>query len=284
MKKIPFLLILLLPLLLLTPQTASPEHKNALALFLKANESYQKGDYESARDLYTRILDQGIRNGILYYNLGNTYYRLGRTGKAIENYLSAREWIPRSEDLEANLRYAREERKDRIEATGGILRELFFWYYRMSFPEMVRIFLLSNVIFWGTAAGRLFSRRPFLRGLLYISLLFGLTMGITAATRYLQTRLHRPAVIIVPKASVRSGMDPESTTLFVLHDGAEGWIDRTRDGWVLFRLPSGKEGWLKKAQVGKAALPYMTEKKSGSSSFSESVPSQQGALPHRQRV
>jgi len=81
-------------------------------------------------------------------------------------------------------------------------------------------------------------------------------MGITATTRYIHTRLHRPAVIIVPEASVRSGMDPESTTLFVLHDGAEGWVDQNRDDWVLFRLPSEKKGWLKKDQVGIAMLPY----------------------------
>ncbi len=255
MKKRSTLLIFLLSLLMLTPQTASPEDMSAPALFLKANEAYQNGAYEKARNLYTRILHSGTRNGILYYNLGNTCFRLGRIGRAIQYYRSAQEWIPRAEDLEANLRYARQERKDRIEATGSIMRELFFWYYRMSLPEMVSVFFLCNLIFWGAAAGRLFSRRPFLRWLLYLSLLFGLTMGITAATRYIETRLHRPSVIVVPEASVRSGMDPESTTLFVLHDGAEGWVERTRDGWVLFRLPSGKKGWLKKEQVGKTALP-----------------------------
>lgn len=286
MKKKTSLPILLLTVLLLTPKIGIPAAEDPLALFFKANESYQKGAYETARDLYTRILDRGMRNGSLYYNLGNTYFRLGRTGKAIENYLSAKEWIPRSEDLEANLRYAREERKDRIDsaASGSVLREIFFWYHRMSLPEMVRTFLLCNLIFWGTAAVRLFFRRPFLRGLLYISLLFGLTMGITAATRYIHTRLHQPAVIIVPETSVRSGMDPESTTLFVLHDGAEGWVDQTRDGWVLFRLPSGKKGWLKKDQVGKAALPYMTEQHSGSSSSSASLTSFHRSLTGKQRA
>jgi len=251
-------LILLLIVLLLTPKTGTPETEDPLALFLKANESYQKGAYETARDLYTRILDRGIRNGSLYYNLGNTYFRLGRTGKAIEYYLSAKEWIPRSEDLEANLRYAREEREDRIDsaAPGSVLREIFFWYHRMSLPEMVRTFLLCNLIFWSTAVARLFFRRPFLRAVLLFSLFIGLTMGVTAATRYIQTRLHRPAVIVVPEATVRSGMDPESTTLFVLHDGAEGWVDRTRDGWVLFRLPSGKKGWLKRGRVGIVVPPY----------------------------
>ncbi len=257
MKQTTSLLILLLPLLLLTAKIGNTA-EDPLALFLKANESYQKGAYETARSLYTRILAQGVQNGSLYYNLGNTYFRLGQTGRAIENYLSAKEWIPRSEDLEANLRYARKEREDRIDTSSSesVLQEIFFWYHRMSLPEMVRIFLFCNLIFWGTAAVRLFYRKPFLRGLLYISLLIGLTMGITATTRYIHTRLHRPAVIIVPEASVRSGMDPESTTLFVLHDGAEGWVDQNRDGWVLFRLPSGKKGWLKKDQVGIAMPPY----------------------------
>jgi hypothetical protein len=253
-----FLLLLLLGCFLLSPSLRAEKTADPLSLFLKANESYQKGEYETARDLYSRLLQEGIRNGSLYYNLGNTYFRLGQTGRAIENYLSAKEWIPRSEDLAANLRYARQERKDRVDASsaGNVLQEIFFWYDRMSVPEMMWAFLFSNMIFWSAAALRLFFRKPFLRGIFYISLLFGLTMGITAATRYVQTRLHRPAVIVAPEVSVRSGMDPESTTLFVLHDGTEGWVDQDRGGWVLFRLPSGKKGWLKKDQVGVARLPY----------------------------
>jgi hypothetical protein len=225
------------------------------AVLLKANEYYLKGDYPSAQNFYRKVLDSGIENGKVYYNLGNTLFRMGKVGEAIRNYLLARQLIPRNEDLAANLAYARHGVKDRIEpSSSGMIREIFFWYDRLSVKEMIEIFLTCNLLCWLSLLVRLFSRRPAANWLFLLSLGLGIAMGGTAALRTISSHLYKPAVVIVQQVAVQSGMDPASVTLFVLHDGAEVSIERISGDWSLIRLAPGKKGWVKKEDLGLAML------------------------------
>jgi hypothetical protein len=254
MRKSTIWALLFLLFIVLPPLTVLGESPEPISLFVKGNESYQKGDYASALAQYKKILEDGIRNGQVYYNLGNTYFRMGQIGRAIQHYLLAGEFTPRNEDLEANLRYAREETEDQIRPSGSVLREVFFWSDRLTIKEMTYGFLICNFFFFAALTLRLFIRHPFLNWALASFLLIGLTLGGTAMTQWVQTRLHTPAVVVVPKASVQSGMDPKSITLFVLHEGAEVAVDQTRRDWCLIRLPSGKRGWVKREQIGLVEL------------------------------
>jgi hypothetical protein len=248
-------LLVLLMIMAALPVRAETGTADPATLFLKANESFQQGDYQTAQDLYQKLRDSGTRNGKVFYNLGNTFYRQGKTGEAIQHYLLARQFIPRNEDLEANLGYARQQAEDRIEpASSVVLRKIFFWYDRFSVKEMAWIFLVCNLIFWSGLALRLFVRRPAVNWLVIASLLCGLTTGGTVAMRMLNEHLHQPAVVIVREVSVRSGMDPESTTLFTLHNGAEVSVEKTSADWLLVSIASGKKGWIRKEQVGLAVL------------------------------
>jgi hypothetical protein len=246
-------------LVLLMILTAWPMRAEANAdpatLFLKANESFQQGDYRTAQDLYQQLLDSGIKNGKVFYNMGNTLFRQGKIGAAIQNYLLARQFIPRNEDLEANLGYARQRAEDRIEpASSGGFWKLFFWYDRLAIKEMVWTFLICNILFWSGLALRLFIPRPAVTWLVLVSLVCGLTMGGTAATRMINENLQQPAVVIAREVSVRSGMDPENTILFTLHDGAEVSVEKINGDWSLIHLASGKKGWVRNEQIGLAVL------------------------------
>jgi Bacterial SH3 domain len=228
---------------------------NPAATFLKANESYNQGNYASAEALYRKILDAGIKNGKVYYNLGNALFRQGKTGEAIQNYLIARQFIPRDEDLEANLRYARQKVSDRTETSSpsGSVGNIFFRDPGLSVKELVVIFLACNLLFWSGLGARLFSPRPATTWLVAASLVCGLAMGTTAAVRVIDERQSPPAVIITSEAQARSGMDPESDTLFVLHDGAEVNVEKESGDWSLIRSSSGKKGWVRKEQLGIAS-------------------------------
>lgn len=247
-------IILMVPLLLLF-SPASPVHARTgadpAALLVKANEAYLQGDYAAAEILYRYILDQGVRNGRVYYNLGNTLFRRGKTGEAIQRYLQARRFMPRNEDLEANLGYARRKVEDKIEASGaGVLRDIVFWYDRLTLKEMFLAFLAINVLFWLCLGLRLFVRVPAVNRLVLVFLAAGLVMGGTAAARLVTESRERPAVIIAQEAPVRSGMDPESATLFILHDGAEVRAEKESGDWILISAGTGKKGWVRKEQVG----------------------------------
>ena len=63
-------------------------------------------DYRESADLLESLLADGFRNGAVYYNLGNAYFRAGEYGRAIAAYRKAKPYRPRDPYLEANLRQA----------------------------------------------------------------------------------------------------------------------------------------------------------------------------------
>ena len=90
------------------------QKKDISSQIILANELYHEKNYQGAADIFEKLIDQGETNGYLYYNLGNTYMRLGNTGSAILNYVRARALLPRNESLDANLRYAVNQTQDQL--------------------------------------------------------------------------------------------------------------------------------------------------------------------------
>ena len=64
------------------------------------------GDYRESAALLESLLADGFRNGAVYYNLGNAYFRAGEYGRSIAAYRKAKPYRPRDPYLEANLRQA----------------------------------------------------------------------------------------------------------------------------------------------------------------------------------
>jgi len=76
-------------------------------IFFKSNESYKQGAFEEAIQGYNQLIDGGLGNGHLFFNLGNAYFRMNKLGKALLNYERARLLLPRDADLNFNLAHAR---------------------------------------------------------------------------------------------------------------------------------------------------------------------------------
>jgi len=79
----------------------------------EAKEAFRKAAIK-----YELLVESGVRNGRLYYNLGNAYFESGQIGRAILNYRRAEQWIPGDARLEHNLNYVRSLRRNQIEAAG----------------------------------------------------------------------------------------------------------------------------------------------------------------------
>ena len=74
-----------------------------------ANRLYQVGNYHEAGRVYEQIINQGVQDSTVYFNLGNAYYRQGDLGRAIVNYQRAALLNPRDADIQANLDLTREQ-------------------------------------------------------------------------------------------------------------------------------------------------------------------------------
>lgn len=218
-------------------------------LFAKASLSdavtaYDKGDYKQASEIYETLIREGARNGSVYYNLGNSYFRLGEKGKAIAAYLAARRLMPRDPDIKANLKFVHDQMADKLSMrSSSIYRELSFWvdmftprellYFSSFLAAIALTFLFLSLVVGKFAFLRmwsvLFSVLAFLAFFVFaISLFYDETWG----------------AVTVPLAEVRSGPGQQNTVVFQLHEGAPFVLDEMEGEWFRVHLSDNKIGWL----------------------------------------
>ncbi len=214
-------------------------------LFVRAAAAYDEGDYAAAAELYRRLLDGGLVDGRLDYNLGNAYLRSGQLGRAIAAYRAGRRLRPRDQDLAANLAFARRSTRDAIAPPepSAVATTLFFWHYALSARETEWLLLAVNLLFWGACAASLSRRRSaawrWLAGLLLVPLL-GLAASL-AVHRWAPTRV---AVVVPQEIEARTAPDPEALVRFKLHAGTEVRVRDQRRGWLRIALPDGQQAWI----------------------------------------
>jgi tetratricopeptide (TPR) repeat protein len=106
MKSIFFLLLVI---------TSTLAAQNVDSLFVKANELYKTAQFTEAIETYKQIENKNQVSSDLYYNLGNSYYKLNKVGPAIFYYEKALQLNPDNEDVKNNLVFAKRLALDNIE-------------------------------------------------------------------------------------------------------------------------------------------------------------------------
>ena len=236
----------LLFLLVFLPANAflSAEGDSTEDLFFKANQLYKNGRFQDAVDGYLRLIESGVHNGHIYYNLGNAYLRLDHLGRAILFYERARLLIPRDADLNFNLRYALDQTRDAIPVSQSVIRQSFFWLNDLTFSELFWSFAVLNTAFFSILLTRLFYRAEWTYYLFLILLIFTAVAACSSGLKWYELDTDDRAVILNEEVNVRSGPDPQDTVLFKIHEGTMVHHERSEDGWVLVHLSEEKRGWV----------------------------------------
>lgn len=236
------------------PQAAPVEDLSGRSLeWLReeADRSYQQGDYERAILLFQGVLKSGQVNGHLHYNLGNAYMRAGRLGPALQHYRIAEVYLPRDGDVEANLRFARDQRKEKSELPApDALHRILFWSDALSPRELIIATLLLNVLFWGLLAVGRFRTAFNVKPLSALAAVATLLCGASAGLKHAHLADNPDAVVLEHEISARSGTDVRSVTLFTLKEGAEVKTQSVTPEWVQIDAGEGKRGWVERRFVG----------------------------------
>lgn len=225
--------------------------------FLRALEVFDaaktpEGYRESARLLESLVSD-GYRNGAVYYNLGNAYFRAGDYGRAILAYRRAKPFRPRDPYLDANLHQA-------LSVAAGALREppppwwthVLFWSNWLSFPEKVYAaftgFLLAAVI----AAAALLLRRPRGYWLSGVLVLAAAVISIDAGLAWHEVYRSRRAVV-TSETIARKGIGKDYEPAFdqPLKDGAEFTVLSENGDWIFGHFEGIGDGWLRRGQIAR---------------------------------
>jgi len=214
----------------------------------EAKEAFRKAAIK-----YELLVESGVRNGRLYYNLGNAYFESGQIGRAILNYRRAEQWIPGDARLEHNLNYVRSLRRNQIEAAGqqAFLRTLFFWHYNTSQRSRWSAALTLYVIFWLLMIARAFFPRFRWRYVLVPVLLVWVTLGSWVTAETLGRSHDRQGVLVANDVVVRKSNGEGSEPQFKqkLQEGVEFVILEQHHDWWHIELPDGKTGWIRANQA-----------------------------------
>ena len=85
------------------------------SLVEKANEDYDKDKYAEALATYLKAASEEGTSSDLYYNIGNTYYRMGDIGRAVLNYERALILNPGNDDARTNLEFVNNKIQTKIQ-------------------------------------------------------------------------------------------------------------------------------------------------------------------------
>ena len=215
-----------------------------------------ESDPAAAADLYAKALfrferlaaEGNIRNGKLFYNIGNIHFLLDDIGRAILNYRRAAQYMPNDPNLVKNLAYARSMRQDKldIKEKKKILQTLFFFHYDLGTQTRLILFVLFNASFWIFAGIRIFTHRPFTRWGLGVTLFFSLLFGTSLFMESRQAIMSHAGVIIDQEVIGRQGDAESYQPSFEdpLHGGTEFTLLEERGAWWQIELPDGRRSWI----------------------------------------
>ena len=225
-------------------------------LMAEANAQYARGEYADAAQQYEALIDSGYEDAVLYYNLGNAYFKNGDLGRAVLNYLRAEELSPRDADIRANLEFARARTVDRVESGGESLFGSVSNVARrwVTVGEMGIMSLLLWIV---SAAGigalivwRGVPRRTAVRNGAVVASAATLVSLLLLLSMLYANPNDDSAVVVASQIDVVSGPGEQYETEFTLHGGAQVRLVDSRQGWVRIALPGDDlQGWARSNAV-----------------------------------
>jgi tetratricopeptide (TPR) repeat protein len=216
--------------------------------FDKANKLFEQGKYPEAIAIYENLIKNGKASPAVYFNLGNAWFKSGKIGYAIYNYLIAQRLAPRDPDIRANIEFARKH-----VASGAVLAKKKWTdvFKKLTLNEWAFLFAASLWVFFGLLAAcqvktelKQKLKLPITCSAIAI-VLFSITLGINAYDRISE----QIAISVTHEGSVRQGPLDQSPQKFPLKDGLEFIVLDSKDEWLQVSDYSGRIGWVKTNDV-----------------------------------
>lgn len=227
-------------------------------VFRAGNEAYFRGEYREASERYEALVELGVRDADVFYDLGMAYARQGRHGRAIaafERALRARPGdaeaaraLARSRELLASRRAEREG--EATMTSRGALGEAVFG--TISVDALGWAVLLLDALFFAALGALLFVRRETARLALGIAApLLGIALavaGVGLAVRTGALEEGTPAIVVRDRAPLREGPRADASERAQAREGDRASI-LARDGeWARVRIGT-REGWIESERV-----------------------------------
>jgi tetratricopeptide (TPR) repeat protein len=241
MKKLLFLLLMIANVVVA---------QNTEELFKTANDLYKQDKLEEAVDLYEKIEAEGMVSSELFYNLGNSFYKLNKVGPSIYYYEKALKLDPLNDDVKNNLVFAKRLALDNIEE----LPKTVFQKMNENFLQQLSYNQWAVVVILFSFLGSLlflcfyFANSPSKKRFYFITstlsfIFLILTFSITYQ-QYSFVKNNKIAIVFAEKTEIRNAPTLNSEEVFTLHEGTKVIVLDAIDNWKKIKIADGKQGWI----------------------------------------
>ena len=224
-------------------------------LFEQGNTLYNDGNYIEAIDKYTAILDSGNHSAALYFNLGNTHYKLNHIAPSIYFYEKALQLSPNDKEIKNNMVFAKNMTIDAVDVLpeAGFSKIIKNVTSLMSFEDWAKLSVVSVILFvilfllyyFAYSSSR--KRLAFIGSTISIFLLI-LTLFF-AFQKYSLDQNDNPAIVFAQEAQIKSEPNLRSAEAFRLHEGTKVQVLDTVNNWKKVKLTDGKTGWISNSDI-----------------------------------
>jgi tetratricopeptide (TPR) repeat protein len=219
--------------------------------FDAANQLYDQGKFAEAKQQYEKLAASGSGSANLYFNLGNTEYRLGDRGRAILDYERSLALDPRHPEARSNLQLTREKSGARVPAPTPLEHAILPW-------PSENYAILASITAWlaifSGAAMWLYRKSDHLG--LWATMLCSLCVAGYCGLALWQDAQEQDLGIVTAKESV-ARLEPadRAATAETLPAGSRVRVLSEHGDWIYCELPSGIRGWLSAASMERVRAP-----------------------------
>ncbi len=224
-------------------------------LFAKANSFYNKGNYTEAIELYEKIESSNEVSSELYYNLGNSYYKLNKVGPSIYNYEKALKLDPSNIDASNNLIFAKRLSLDRVEDLPKSALQKFNQNYisKIDYNQWAIITVIfafiSSILFLLYYFTVVSYKKRIYFSTSIITLFLLITCLSISFHQFNKNQNTIEAIVYNSEVSIKNEPTNDANESFILHEGTKVFVLDGVDDWKKIRLSDGKIGWLKKKDI-----------------------------------
>lgn len=228
------------------PPAASEQRLQKSEVFLTAQAAYDAGRYDEAAALYEQLVDLGVDNIELHYNLANAQFKSGRLPEAVMHYRKAWYKAPGDPDIRANLHFAlnaagaAESSPSIIERTFTTLSESrWIMAATLGYLTLIGLLILSILI--------PHARRTLIRLSLLVTIFILLSSGgwwywqqLTTHPEWVVIRSDATALFAPIEGTTAHYKVPLAALVRQCGIDSKGWIEIEYDG---------KKGWLRELYI-----------------------------------
>lgn len=220
-----------------------------------AEEAYSKENYSTSVEIYEALADSVGVSAELYYNLGNSYYKLKNYPKAVLNYERALLLSPGDDDVKFNLNMAKANIVDKIDVVDRSFISMWFESIRniTSSNRWAIIAVISFILFLIGIFIYIFGKQITLKKIGFfggaILLMFSIYANIASYKQKQKIIERETAIIMAPSITIKSSPSESGTELFILHEGTKVQITDKMGEWSEIKIEDGNSGWIKTSEM-----------------------------------